>query len=65
MRTIPAPAQRLTKIGHAGQTIGSRHQVLILLKEELASPDDVDGNAGILRDLAGLAVVNLAEGIDA
>src|SRR5439155_21569170 len=50
---------------HSRQAVGRRKLALILLIEELSSSDYVDRNAGILRDFARVAIINLAKGIDA
>ena len=51
--------------GHAGQTIRSIQILLIFLEEEVARANDIDRNAGVLRNLPRLTVVDLAEGINA
>src|ERR1043166_3261422 len=51
--------------GRAAEAVFGRQVVAVLFEEQLARADDVDGDAGVLDDLARLVVVDLAEGVNA
>ena len=50
--------------GHTIQTVDRGKLGVVIFVKSSQCADYVDGNAGILSNFAGVAIVNLAEGVD-